>query len=105
MVTLAVDVGRDRSAERHEARPGHHRRKKSARQKHADDFIERHAGFAWRIPLSGSKVSIRFSRVKSTTRFWSLSAASPYARPAPRAISEVELPATTACSSANFSGR
>ena len=44
MMALAVDVGGDRAAERHEAGAGHHRRKKSARQKDPNDFVEGHAG-------------------------------------------------------------
>ncbi len=43
MMALAVDIGRDRAAERHEARARHHRREKSARQKNANDLIDRHA--------------------------------------------------------------
>src|SRR6202050_5145968 len=45
MMALAVDVGRERTAERDVARAGHHCGKKSARQKYPDDLVDRHAGF------------------------------------------------------------
>ena len=91
MVILAVNVSGNRAAKRNEAGAGSDRRKKPRGRKTSINSAIVTPASHRSSPLAASKESIRLSRVRSTTRFRSLSAASPYARPAPRAISEDEL--------------